>query len=238
MDLLEAFDALDVIAESAELTEGTSKWKSINLDLFESGENNALYITGAPGSGKSTLAKELSVKYDAKIITLDNSWLGGIVPGDDMDRGGDWFENEFWKAYPKHKKEFDDCMAYIEAHKDDPYAAEGFEPGQAEGKGSYYDDFISYAFEYAKEHEGERFILEGIQLADKDKEKGYYCAEEMGDKPSVIFMTTPIKGIVDNMSERDAEWGEPERSKADMRKQAVRNIKNVKGLEKTLTGKD
>jgi hypothetical protein len=49
MDLLEAFDALDVIAESAELTEGTSKWKSINLDLFESGENNALYITAPHG---------------------------------------------------------------------------------------------------------------------------------------------------------------------------------------------
>ena len=43
----------------------------IDFDKFESGESNILLITGISGSGKSTLAIELSKKYKAEYVQLD-----------------------------------------------------------------------------------------------------------------------------------------------------------------------
>lgn len=43
-----------------------------NIEDFESGKNNILFITGFSGSGKTTLGKVLSIKYLCKIIELDD----------------------------------------------------------------------------------------------------------------------------------------------------------------------
>ena len=47
----------------------------INFDKFESGKSNICLITGLSGSGKSTLGKEISKKYKAEYVELDNFFL-------------------------------------------------------------------------------------------------------------------------------------------------------------------
>ena len=68
MDLLEAYEELSSINESPTY----SVYEPINLEAFENGANNVLYIVGMPGSGKSTLAAMLAEQHNAKIINLDN----------------------------------------------------------------------------------------------------------------------------------------------------------------------
>lgn len=48
------------------------KYLMIDLDRFKSGEYNILLITGLIASGKTTLANQLALKYNAKVISLDN----------------------------------------------------------------------------------------------------------------------------------------------------------------------
>lgn len=43
-----------------------------NFEAFENSDTNVLFITGYSGGGKSTLARELSAKYKAEIIELDD----------------------------------------------------------------------------------------------------------------------------------------------------------------------
>lgn len=52
----------------------SDKTISVNLDKFESGENNKLLIIGSSGSGKSTLAENLSKKYKCKWKSIDSMW--------------------------------------------------------------------------------------------------------------------------------------------------------------------
>lgn len=49
----------------------TKQDKVFNLDKFENGESNILFITGLPGSGKSTLSQQIASDYNAEVIQLD-----------------------------------------------------------------------------------------------------------------------------------------------------------------------
>ena len=46
--------------------------ESYNLEKFENGNCNVLFITGFSGSGKTTLGEELSCKYNCALIELDD----------------------------------------------------------------------------------------------------------------------------------------------------------------------
>lgn len=50
----------------------SDKTISIDLDKFESGESNKLFIIGLSGGGKTTLGKHLAKKYKAKYIDTDD----------------------------------------------------------------------------------------------------------------------------------------------------------------------
>ena len=43
-----------------------------NLEKFENGNCNVLFITGFSGSGKTTLGEELSCKYNCSLVELDD----------------------------------------------------------------------------------------------------------------------------------------------------------------------
>ena len=209
MDILEAFEQLNA------LNEGVSKFKACRLDLFESGETNVLLIVGVPGSGKSTTAKEMAEKYDAKIISLDDSWLGGITLGDSKDDKPFkqyWLSKAFWKEFPKRKEEFDACIEFCK-HSDWTNIAEFFEGADDIGKHSYYHDYIEFAFRYTKEHPNTKFIIEGVQLLDYDKKTGHTWKKQIGENPAMLLMTTSIADTVDNIIEREEDWGETPRPK-------------------------
>jgi hypothetical protein len=57
---------------------------SVDLDKFESGEVNVLFITGLSGAGKTTLGKNLSKKYNCPFIDTDdiNSEISKQYPDD------------------------------------------------------------------------------------------------------------------------------------------------------------
>jgi hypothetical protein len=188
-------------SDGSALTEGKSSYQAINMGAFEEGRSNILFIVGAPGSGKSMLSEELGKRYRAKVIHLDNSFLGGIeYDGSDVET--DWFDEEFFKAFPAHRKEFAEEVSSLKAGK-------GHAPCAMEiGRHSYYDDYNAFALGYARKHKKDRLIVEGVQLMDHDGTEGYYMRPLMGRKPSVIFMTTNPLRTVSNMRERDRSWGD------------------------------
>ena len=49
----------------------SDKTISIDLDKFESGEKDKLFIMGLSGTGKSTLGEYLAKKYNVKFIDMD-----------------------------------------------------------------------------------------------------------------------------------------------------------------------
>jgi energy-coupling factor transporter ATP-binding protein EcfA2 len=178
------------------LFEGKSSYSAVNMSLFEKGINNALFVIGAPGSGKSTLAKDLAERYGAKAISLDN----GILSDLDTDAKPDWFDKRFFAEYPAHKKEFERELASLKAGKGNI----DLKPGRH----SYYDDYFEFALRYPASHRKERFVIEGIELADYDKGDGYYSIPLMGKDPSIVYMTTGVLRNISNLRERDRSWGE------------------------------
>ena len=231
MNLLETYDELSALNESPTY----SAYEPINLEAFENGTNNVLYIVGMPGSGKSTLADMLAEQYGAKIINLDNGWLGGIVNVTDEELEISWFDEEFWRHFPKYRITFDNVCKYVNEHPEDPYAAENCPDADSVLGGTYYTDYIKYAIEYANSHKQEKFIIEGVQLLDRDS-AGYLHRALMGPNPSILFMRTKSKRVTRNIRARDKAWGLKPRDPKELHKQNMKWKKEIDDFRKEFKG--
>ena len=68
----------------------SDKTISIDLDKFESGSMNKLFIVGLSGSGKSTLGVILAKKYNTKRYALDLCWDPKMKNSNDDTDDGYW----------------------------------------------------------------------------------------------------------------------------------------------------
>jgi len=206
-----------------------ASYEPINLEAFEDDINNVLYIIGASGSGKSTLADMLADKYNAKVINLDNGWLGGIAATTEEALEISWFDKEFWNKYPKYKVIFDKVCNYIDLHPESANSARDAIKN-IDSNNDYANDYIEYALEYTKNHSHEKFIIEGVQLLDKN-DAGYLYRAAMGPSPSIIIMRTKSKRVTRNIINRAKERGEEAPNRKDIHKQNMIWKKKIADFE-------
>lgn len=162
------FDEMTVQEPISEATLFSSPDVYHNFTNFESGDSNIVFITGLPGSGKSSLGKEIAKKYKAQHIELDL-----VSPMD----GGDVSESKCTsRLYDKFIKT----------------------TGSKVSKDSLFMyNFIKFVINWAETHKNEKFVVEGIQLADL----------EMGDEllmhPLIILGASAMKSAYNSVIRRE-----------------------------------
>lgn len=155
-----------------------------NIEDWESGKSNLIWVCGLSGSGKSTMAEEIVVSGDIEHVELDLIQAGKIRQWEDDDerltgvlldfvkyKGG--FDNIFPKYTEKARKgelNFGDMM--------DKSCAEQF------------DELFDYIMKYAKKNPNRRFVVEGVQIAVCSKDT---TIAKIAKYPVVIKMNGPIK---------------------------------------------
>ena len=82
-------------------------------------------------------------------------------------------------------------------------------------------NYIRYAIEYANSHKQEKFIIEGVQLLDKDS-IGYLHRDLMGPDPSILFMRTKSKRVTRNIIAREKSWGAKPENPKDIHKKNMK----------------
>ena len=119
-----------------------------NKDKFDSGEINICFITGQSGSGKTTMAKNMGTEnvYNLDDV-LDNKSRFSM---DELKEYGDLiysFFNGIGKKYYIDRedipKEFDSCQKYMQ---------------------QLIYTFVAYSMLYAKYHQKDKFVVEGVWL--------------------------------------------------------------------------
>ena len=128
---------------------GSKKDIEYNVDKWKNGDINILFVTGHSGSGKSVHARGLAKEYNANIFEIDHFEMASKVfykENRKLTKGEEIFKKIFESKY-KGPKSFDDL-----SDKD-------FYKEQA--------DFIKLLIKYANSHKSEKFIIEGIQIANR-----------------------------------------------------------------------
>src|SRR5574344_350353 len=112
-----------------------------NIDNWNK-DNNILLITGLSGSGKSTLAREISKENNAILISLDN--VSHYIIRDDKKYKTKYSEDEI-KILEIFSSKYNDIQFNIQ-----------------------FNNFFDFIFDYAKDNDDKLFILEGIQIINKN----------------------------------------------------------------------
>ena len=118
----------------------------INIDKFESGKTNVLFITGLSGSGKSTISNSLAAKYNAEIIELDLFEHCGMFSNvSQLQEAGEVF------------------YEYLSSNKS---LWERLKKKEVRGKELEEETskFIKYAIKWCKSHKESKWIIEGVQI--------------------------------------------------------------------------
>ena len=153
-----------------------------NIDLWESGKSNVIWITGMSGSGKSTIAKEIADEYNAEYVELDNLLRAKIRNSDTIDNG---LIGSYIKSVGGLYNVFPYCSNLDKVGWKDIVKEEE----------KYYkecDRFFDYIIKYANDHKNKKFVIEGVQISDNciinDKFMQY-----VKESPIILKMNGPIK---------------------------------------------
>ena len=153
-----------------------------NIDLWESGKSNVIWITGMSGSGKSTIAKEIADEYNAEYVELDNLLRVKIRNSDTIDNG---LIDSYIKSVGGLYNVFPYCSNLDKVGWKDIVKEEE----------KYYkecDRFFDYIIKYANDHKNKKFVIEGVQISD-------YCIindkfmQYVKESPIILKMNGPIK---------------------------------------------
>ena len=153
-----------------------------NIDLWESGKSNVIWITGMSGSGKSTIAKEITYEYNAEYVELDNLLRAKIRNSDTIDNG---LIDSYIKSVGGLYNVFPYCSNLDKVGWKDIVKEEE----------KYYkecDRFFDYIIKYANDHKNKKFVIEGVQISD-------YCIindkfmQYVKEFPIILKMNGPIK---------------------------------------------
>lgn len=180
----------------------------LNLNKFDSGESNIIFISGMSGSGKSTLGKQIAKEYNAEYVEIDyicliktndklflKSRTNSILDKYIADVGGP--DNMFSKLDYSNKWE-----SLITDYDE-------------------YKRFFSWILEYANSHKNKKFIVEGVQIY-------YYNQPELfKNYPIIIKGTTGFGSYLRRMKRyaNDIDISIPRRIRRYLKhtKNAVKN---------------
>ena len=151
-----------------------------NIDLWESGKSNLLWVTGLSGSGKSTIATDVVNTYGAEHVELDNLQRAKM---DNWDHTGSKLMDDYIESKGGLKNIFTYVNDLEEVEWKDIVKNEADCPKQ-------FNDFFLYIIDYAKKNPNRRFVVEGVQLA--------MCAKDstikiVSNYPVIIKMNGPLK---------------------------------------------
>lgn len=125
-----------------------------NIDNWESGKSNMIWITGLSGSGKTTIAKEIAKTYKAEYVELDNLQRAKM-------KNWDHTGSKLLDSFIEYKGGLVNVFPYVND-------LDGFSWSDLVTDSRCADQFnelFEYIFEYVSEHKTERFVIEGVQIA-------------------------------------------------------------------------
>ena len=150
-----------------------------NIEDWESGKSNVLWVTGLSGSGKSTIAKEISGN-NIEHVELDNLQRAKM---DNWDHTGSTLMDD----YIKSKGGLTNIFSYVndldEVRWKDIVSNETECPKQ-------FNDFFEYIIKYANTHKNKRFVIEGVQIAMCSKDT---TIAKISKYPVILKMNGPLK---------------------------------------------
>jgi len=151
-----------------------------NIDLWESGKSNLLWVTGLSGSGKSTIAKEIANAENAIHVELDN------LQRAKMDN---WTttKNEVLDSYIESVGGLQGVFSYCNSQSKITWKDILKEEDKCNKE---FNNFFNYAIQYAKMYKNKRIIIEGVQIS-------HYANDDMIEKiseyPVILKMNGPFK---------------------------------------------
>jgi ribosomal protein S18 acetylase RimI-like enzyme len=151
-----------------------------NIDLWETGEANLLWVTGLSGSGKSTIAKDIVNEYKVEHVELDNLQRAKM---DNWDETGSQLMDDYIASKGGLKNIFSyvndlETVAWKDIVKNETECPKQF------------NDFFQYIINYANQHKNRRFVVEGVQIAMCSKDT---MIKQMSKYPIIIKMNGPLK---------------------------------------------
>lgn len=183
---LMALDKTDSVNEGiSDLDSAESNDIYHNIEDWESGKSNVLWVTGLSGSGKSTISKEISAKYnDVEYVELDLIQAGKIRQWDDNDKR----LNGLLKDFVDYKGGFDNIFPlYTEkARKGELNFGDMMDKSCAD----QFNELFEYIITYTKKNSNRRFVIEGVQIAMCTSNK---MIDKISKYPVIIKMNGPLK---------------------------------------------
>lgn len=150
-----------------------------NIDLWESGKSNLLWVTGLSGSGKSTISKEIANTENAIHVELDN------LQRAKMDN---WTttKNEVLDSYISSVGGLNGIFTYCNSIKDLQWK------DIVSNKDCYkeFNKFFNYVIKYAKSNKTKKFVIEGVQIAMCSTND---MIEKISKYPVILKMNGPFK---------------------------------------------
>lgn len=145
------------------------------VEDFESGKTNILFITGLSGSGKSTMARQLVAKHNAIYIELDI-----IAEAIDKDH---WIDESPASSNVQ--------SIYLAFKKSSNYQQ------SKNNKVEQLYQFIQFVIQHAIKNKSNKFIVEGVQLADLE------MSDELIRYPLIVTGTSAIKSTYNATVKRE-----------------------------------
>lgn len=151
-----------------------------NIELWESGKSNLLWITGLSGSGKSTISKEIAEEYGAEYIELDNLQRAKMDNWDTTD-------NEVLDSYIKSVGGLYNVFPYCNTLSTVTWKDIVSKENKCHEE---FSRFFEYLIQYAKKHKDRKFVVEGVQIAYNTTNT---MIKKISEYPVIIKMNGPLK---------------------------------------------
>ena len=151
-----------------------------NIELWESGKSNLLWITGLSGSGKSTISKEIAEEYGAEYIELDNLQRAKMDNWDTTD-------NEVLDSYIKSVGGLYNVFPYCNTLSTVTWKDIVSKENKCHEE---FSRFFEYLIQYAKKHKDRKFVVEGVQIAYNTTNA---MIKKISEYPVIIKMNGPLK---------------------------------------------
>ena len=174
------FDEETILSEGiSDLDSAESNDIYHNIEDWESGKSNLLWVTGLSGSGKSTISREIS-ENNIEHVELDNLQRAKMDNWDHTD-------STLMDDYIKSKGGLTNIFSYV--NDLDKVTWKDIVSNETECP-KQFNDFFEYIIKYANAHKNRRFVIEGVQIAMCSKDT---MITKISKYPVIIKMNGPLK---------------------------------------------